>query len=357
MLQLDNIALQLGSFQLSSFNLHIRQGEYRVLLGPTGTGKTVLLETIAGLHIPQQGTIVLDGRDITDMAPEKRHIGVVYQNYALFPHLSVFDNIAFGLRIQGAAKEAIKRKVLEMADFLSIRHFLSRYPGRLSGGECQRVALARALVMAPGMLLLDEPLSAVDRLTRDRLQALLKRIHKELGITILHITHDLNEAFFLADSITVMRDGMILQQGTPDEISLHPATRFVAELMGMKNFLPARVNPDGSVEVKGMGLLQADLLTAPLPEPAREILIGFPGWSVDFFPAEKEYYWWCGQMHIADIHTTGSQVEIELALPDNIRIHTSFSKREAARFTSAPVPGRKISVGISSNGLHWTYYL
>jgi ABC-type Fe3+/spermidine/putrescine transport system ATPase subunit len=354
MLQLHNIGLQLGSFRLASFNLHIQRGEYRVLLGPTGTGKTVLLETIAGLHTPHRGTLILDGRDITNTVPEKRHIGVVYQNYALFPHLNVFDNIAFGLRIQGRSNKSIKGKVMEMADFLGIRHFLIRSPRNLSGGECQRVALARALVLEPEMLLLDEPLSAVDRLTRDRLQGELKRIHQQLAITILHITHDLNEAFFLADTITVMREGIILQEGTPDEISLQPATRFVAELMGMKNFLPAQVHSDESLEVPGMGRLPAHLFSSPLPKNTKKILIGFPDWSVDFFPTENERYWWRGKMRITDIHTIGSRVEIELSRTDDIRIHTSFSKREAGRFATALIPDQEITVGICREGLHWT---
>ena len=157
MLHLCDICLQLGGFKMNSLNLHIRKAEYCVILGPTGTGKTVLLETIVGLHNPQQGTIILDKKDITKITPEKRHLGVVYQNYALFPHLNVFDNIAFGLQLQGIPRRNIRARVHEMAGFLRISHLLNRRPGNLSGGECQRTANARAIINKTDVVLADEP--------------------------------------------------------------------------------------------------------------------------------------------------------------------------------------------------------
>ena len=353
MLRLEDIWVELGGFRLRSINFHIRAGEYRVLLGPTGTGKTVLLETIAGLHTPQRGHIFLNNRDITKTAPEDRHMGVVYQDYALFPHLSVFDNIAFGLKIQGMERNKIRTTAQDMAVFLNIDHILTRTPRNLSGGECQRVALARALVLKPHVLLLDEPLSAVDRLTRDRLQGELKRIHEELGIAILHITHDLTEAFLLADRMTVMQEGVILQEGTPDAISRKPATRFVAELLGMRNFIPARVDTNGSIQVRGMGPLDPGLLTSP-PRNSKEILISFPEWSVNFSPtANPDTFWWHGRTRVMDINSTNNQVKIELALPDTTRIHTTFSRREMGCLPFSIAPGMEVDTSIARDNLHW----
>jgi ABC-type Fe3+/spermidine/putrescine transport system ATPase subunit len=352
MLRLEDISLQLGGFRLCSINLHIRTGEYRVLLGPTGTGKTVLLETIAGLHSPHQGKIFLDGQNITTTAPEKRHLGIVYQDYALFPHFNVFQNIAFGLKIRGTAQNIIERKILKITEFLRISHFLKRLPKNLSGGECQRVALARALVLKPAMLLLDEPLSAMDRLTRNRLRDELKRIHKELGMTIFHITHDLHEAFFLADQMAVMHDGNILQKGTPDELSQRPATRFVAELMGMKNFIPTRMKTNGSIEVQGMGSLDPGLLP-PVAEQPGEILLTFPNQAVELAPMQpSDAYWWRGPASIVGMNQGGDQVAIKLALSDDTIIHTTFSQREISRFPFSPTPGVEVETGIVKKGLH-----
>ncbi len=353
MLRLENISLALGGFRLRSINFHIRAGEYRVLLGPTGTGKTVLLETLAGLHTPQQGHIYLNNRDITKTPPEDRHMGVVYQDYALFPHLSVSDNIAFGLRIQGRERNTIRTAVRDMAGFLKIEHILTRTPRNLSGGECQRVALARALVLQPHVLLLDEPLSAVDRLTRDHLRGELKRIHQELAITILHITHDLTEAFFLADRMTVMQEGVILQEGTAEAISQKPATRFVAELLGRKNFIPARVDSNGLIQVKGMGMLDPGLLLSP-PEKERKILISFPGSSVVFSSsASPETCWWQGRTRIIDMNSTSDRVDVKLALPDRTSIQTMFSRREMNSLPFSMEPGMEVDTGISRENLHW----
>ncbi len=354
MLRLDHIRLQLGRFRLRIDTFHVRPGEYRVLLGPTGTGKTVLLETIAGLHTPQQGRILLNGRDVTGTAPEERNLGVVYQEYALFPHLSVSDNIAFGLRMRRVRNRPRQKEVEKMASFLGISHLLARRPGRLSGGERQRVALARALVLRPDLLLLDEPLSALDRLTRDRLRRELQRVHRELGITILHITHDLDEAFFLADRMTVMQHGTLLQEGTPEAISCHPATRFVAGLMGRKNFIPARVAASGAIAVQGLGDLAPGLLVPPPLHPMEDLLLTFPSWAVELEPDPADHdLWWQGTARIRDVRGNDSQVEVELARGHSITIHATLSRREAGRLSPMPEPGREVRIGISREGLHW----
>ena len=243
-MEIKSLWVELEEFRLCDINLEIAAGEYFVVLGPTGAGKTVLLETIAGLHRPRRGRILLAGEDITHAPPERRGIGFVYQDYALFPHLSVAGNIAFGLRLRGMGRGEIEKRVAAIGRLLGIEHLLHRMPGTLSGGEAQRVALARALVIEPRLLLLDEPLSALDPETREGLQRELGRIHRELGTTTIHVTHDFEEAVALGDRIAVLREdrldeglreGRIVQVGRPEEIFRRPASEFVARFVGVRN--------------------------------------------------------------------------------------------------------------------------
>ncbi len=352
MLRLDDIRLTLGSFSLRNIHLRIRAGEYLVLLGPTGTGKTVLLETIAGLHAPDSGKILLHNQDITETAPEKRRLGIVYQDYALFPHFTVFENIGFGLKMRKTPAKDIDRQVRAMADFSGISHLLTRLPANLSGGERQRAALARALVLQPEMLLLDEPLSAVDRMTGGFLRDELKRIHRELGMTILHITHNLQEAFFLADKMAVMRDGKILQQGTPGEIFQRPANRFTAEMMGIKNIIPARMMKNGIYEVEGLGTIAPGLLPS-ISRQAEKMLLTFPGQAVELMPSQSnDACWWQGSVRIVELHPGGDQTEFILALKNGAILHTSFSQREIHRFPFVPTIGMVVAASITTKGLH-----
>lgn len=242
--EIRDLWVDLEGFRLCEVNLDIPAGEYFVVLGPTGTGKTVLLETIAGLHRPHKGQIILDGEDITYAPPERRGISFVYQDYALFPHLNVAGNIAFGLKWGKISQSSIKERVTGISRLLGIEYLLHRRPGTLSGGEAQRVALARALVVEPRLLLLDEPLSALDPETREGLQRELGRIHRELGTTTIHVTHDFEEAVALGDRIAVLREervsdlkreGRIVQIGTPEEIFRRPANEFVARFVGVRN--------------------------------------------------------------------------------------------------------------------------
>ena len=211
-----------------------------MLLGPTGVGKTVLVETLAGLQRPAAGRITLNGRDVTGLPPEARDLGFVPQDYALFPHLSVRDNIAFGLRMRGQGRDQQAARVRDIAARLGIEPLLDRSVRRLSGGERQRVALARALVIAPKVLILDEPTSAVDPTTRRELWAELSRIKREFQVTTLHITHDFEEAIALADRVVIFLDGEIRQDGPPDAVFRHPATRAVAAFLGIRNVFQAQ---------------------------------------------------------------------------------------------------------------------
>jgi molybdate/tungstate transport system ATP-binding protein len=238
MLELQGLSKQLGEFCMRGLNLSLERGEYFVLLGPSGMGKTVLLELIAGLQYPDAGRILFDGVEINTLPPERRGFALVYQNYALFPHLTVRDNIGYGLRMRKDKKEDAAQVVGETAERLGITPLLSRRPATLSGGEQQRVALARALVTRPPLMLLDEPLSSLDTGMRLDLRRELKRIQQESGATFLHVTHDPEEALHLADRVGVMVGGSLQQVDTPEKLFRHPSDPMVGAFLGMVNFLP-----------------------------------------------------------------------------------------------------------------------
>jgi spermidine/putrescine transport system ATP-binding protein len=226
---------------VAGIDLDIREGEFFSLLGPSGCGKTTTMRMIAGFEEPTQGVIRLHGQDVTNVPPNKRDVNMVFQSYALFPHMNVFENVAFGLRRKAVAKPEITRRVGEMLDIVDMAGRSERRPRELSGGQQQRVALARALVNNPRALLLDEPLGALDLKLRQAMQVELKRIQREVGITFVYVTHDQGEALTMSDRIAVMNDGSIEHLGTPREIYEHPRTRFVAGFIGTSNLLTGTV--------------------------------------------------------------------------------------------------------------------
>ncbi|MFG2014257.1 ABC transporter ATP-binding protein [Actinomadura geliboluensis] len=226
-------------------DLEIAQGEFFSLLGPSGCGKTTTMRVIAGFEEPTAGRVRLHGRDVTGVPPNRRDVNMVFQSYALFPHMSVFENVAFGLRRRGVPKAEITRRVGDMLGIVDLAGREKRRPAELSGGQQQRVALARALVNRPRALLLDEPLGALDLKLRQAMQVELKRIQREVGITFVYVTHDQGEALTMSDRIAVMNDGLIEQLGTPREIYEHPASRFVAGFIGTSNLLGGEVAETG----------------------------------------------------------------------------------------------------------------
>lgn len=233
---------------VDNFNFTINPGEFVTLLGPSGCGKTTTLRMIAGFETPTSGDISLDGNNLKNLTPDKRPMGMVFQSYALFPHMSVFENVAYGLRVQKLSKSEIESRVAGVLDSMSLSHLAQRAPNQLSGGQQQRVALARAMVVEPKVLLFDEPLSNLDAKLRAQMRIEIRKIQQKLGITSVFVTHDQDEAMSLSDRIVVMRNAVVEQSGTPDEIYRRPSSVFVADFIGRSNFFEV-----ANVKAKGAG--------------------------------------------------------------------------------------------------------
>ncbi|MFG1299130.1 putative 2-aminoethylphosphonate ABC transporter ATP-binding protein [Xanthobacter sp. V3C-3] len=255
-LVVTNVTKRFNDFiALKGVSLEVREGEFVCFLGPSGCGKTTLLRAIAGLDIQSSGTILQAGRDISALPPEERDFGIVFQSYALFPNLTLRQNIAFGLENRGLGREQVKARVEELLSLVGLKDHGHKFPAQISGGQQQRVALARALAPNPGLILLDEPLSALDAKVRIHLRNELKQLQARLGVTTVMVTHDQDEALSMADRIVVMNMGVVEQVGTPLEIYNAPATRFVADFIGAMNFLDGTVTNGGEVHVAGVRLV------------------------------------------------------------------------------------------------------
>ena len=253
-LQLQNLHRDFGTVKaLNGIDISLGEGEFLSLLGPSGCGKTTALRLVAGFDRPDEGRIVVDGKDITGMPPNKRDMGMVFQAYSLFPNMTARQNVEFGLKIRGRDKGDRTKRVDDLLELVGLGHAADRYPHQLSGGMQQRVALARALAIEPRVLLLDEPLSALDAKVRVQLREEIRRIQLELGITTLYVTHDQEEALAISDHVAVMFAGVIEQMGTPAEMYTAPATPFVAEFIGTMNRLEATVVDSGNGEIEHAG--------------------------------------------------------------------------------------------------------
>ena len=236
---------------VKKLNLDVEEGEFLTMLGPSGCGKTTTLRMIAGFEVPTSGQIFLEGEDVDDKKPNERNVNTVFQNYALFPHMNVFDNIAFGLVEKKVKKDEIRSRVEEMIKLVQLDGMEKRMPAQMSGGQKQRVAIARALVNRPKVLLLDEPLGALDLKLRKQMQGELKALQRRLGITFIYVTHDQEEALTMSDRIAVMNRGRLEQVGTPEEVYNHPETKFVADFIGESNIIEGYIEnmTDDSIEV------------------------------------------------------------------------------------------------------------
>lgn len=250
MLELNNINLTFGSFSVSDINMKLEKGDYFVLLGPSGAGKSVILELIAGILKPDTGQLILNKKDITHNKIQDRSVGLVFQDFAIFPHLSVEQNIAYPLKVKRWPKARIRQRVEELAKQMDIFHLLDRRTTSLSGGENQRVALARTLALSPDLLLLDEPLASLDVQLKKELRSQLRKLHK-LGQTIIHVTHDFEEALLLADKVAIFKKGKIVQQGLKNKVFAEPRSEFVAHFIGVKNYFEVIKKEKNIVEVVG----------------------------------------------------------------------------------------------------------
>ncbi len=252
---IKNAVKKYGDFTaLNGVALDIKEGEFFTLLGPSGCGKTTLLRMIAGFNSIEGGEFYFGDRLINNVPAHKRDIGMVFQNYAIFPHMTVRENVAYGLKARKLPKSEITPRVNEALELVQIAHLADRSPSALSGGQQQRVALARAFVIEPSVLLMDEPLSNLDAKLRVQMRSVIKKLQKRLGITTIYVTHDQEEALAISDRIAVMKDGVIMQIGSPDEIYARPQNPFVAGFIGVSNFIECEINGSGALDIKGLSL-------------------------------------------------------------------------------------------------------
>ncbi|ABL78949.1 ABC transporter ATP-binding protein [Thermofilum pendens] len=281
-LSAENLVKRYGKvLAVDHVSFSVERGEMLGLLGPSGCGKTTTLRIIAGLTVPDEGRVLVEGEDITNAPPEKRGMGMVFQNYALWPHMTVYDNVAFPLRARGMPADEVQRRVKEALEIVRLYELKDRYPHQLSGGQQQRVALARALAVQPRVILLDEPLSNLDAKLREEMRFELKELQRKLGVTAVYVTHDQAEALALSDRIAVMKDGRIVQIGTPREIYEEPANAFVADFIGKINFLEGRIEEflgEGYVLVRVGDGLYVKAYTKRVHEKAPVIVGVRPGY-------------------------------------------------------------------------------
>jgi len=345
MIEIRNLGVALPGFSLSIPRLDVRQGEFFVLIGPTGSGKTLLLESIAGLAPAGAGSVRVAGREVSGLVPERRGVAIVYQDNGLFPHMGLMDNVTYGLECRGMPRAQARERVLPLLERLGLGRLVERGVQGLSGGEMQRVAMARALAVEPDVLLLDEPLSALDPMFRGEIRRLLQNLHRELGTTMFMVTHDFSEAMSLADGVAVMHAGRVEQCGPPDEVFWRPASPDVARFVGMKNILGLPLNADG----RSARLLDGD---CPLPGPRQgavvevglrpeDVLLGRAG----EFPAEV-------------LQAVGRVEALEdMGFVGEVRVDCSglslFAALERRRIRELELrPGAEICVGVLPDRLH-----
>jgi multiple sugar transport system ATP-binding protein len=332
---IDRVVKEFGNFRaLQEVSLTVNDGEFVALLGPSGCGKTTLLRIIAGLETQTSGRIVIGGQDVSNLVPRKRGLAMVFQNYAVFPHMTVFENVAFGLRMQKASASEVKRKVERAAALLHIESYLDRYPAKLSGGQRQRVAVARALAVEPAVLLMDEPLSNLDALLRLEMRTELKAVLREAGTTTIYVTHDQTEAMGLADRIAVMYGGKIEQIGSPLEIYATPATRFVGGFIGSPpmNFIKVQCS---------QGMARIGDAALPCPATGKDMELGLRGED-------------------AALSSNGSGIPFDIRVVEPMGSHlllTGSIDGQPARIVAPPIakvsPGERVGLNVDPARVTW----
>ncbi len=341
-LEIEHIDKSFGATRVvKDFNLSIERGEFISLLGPSGCGKTTVLRMVAGFETPSSGSIRIDGREVTNLRPNQRNIGMVFQAYALFPNLTVADNVAFGLRVKGMARSAREARVAEMLRLIGLEGFGERFPFQLSGGQQQRVALARALAIEPAVLLLDEPLSALDAKIRVSLREEIRSIQRRLGITTIFVTHDQEEALSISDRVVVMNAGVADQIGPPFEIYNRPATRFVAEFVGTLNLLQADVLEPTSGRLR----LGSAEVTLGRPLPEGRVTVAMRPEVVTLGRAEGNEVVFEGM--IDDVHFLGSVIRVEASVAGDRILLDTFNRPNLP----PPAPGSRAEFSMRKDDL------
>jgi putrescine transport system ATP-binding protein len=335
--RLDDVTRAFGNVvAVDGVTLDIAGGEFLTLLGASGCGKTTLLRMLAGLERPDRGRVFIAGRDATDAPPYRRPVNMMFQSYALFPHLSVADNVAFGLRQEGMAKQMRDARVAEMLDLVHLSGLAARKPHQLSGGQAQRVALARSLAKHPRLLLLDEPLAALDRAMREKTQFDLMALQKRVGITFVMVTHDQEEAMTMSSRIAVMNAGKIVQAGAPAEIYENPGTRFVAAFVGAANILEGRIaranSGEAEVDVEGLGRLRARAARPSAPGAACAVALRAEKIAVG--PAPENHH--AAQGTIAEAGYMGGLSLYHVRVSDSVTLRVQIANRERALAPFAP---------------------
>ncbi|SIS87192.1 ABC transporter ATP-binding protein [Phaeovulum vinaykumarii] len=341
-LNISNLEKSFGPTRVvHDFSLAVEQGEFISFLGPSGCGKTTTLRMVAGFETPTAGRIEIDGRDIVRLRPNQRNIGMVFQSYALFPNLTVGQNVAFGLKVAGASRALIRARVAEMLEMIGLPDLAGRYPFQLSGGQQQRVALARALAVRPQVLLLDEPLSALDAKIRVSLRAEIRAIQKKLGITTIYVTHDQEEALSMSDRIVVMHQGRADQVGTPFQIYNTPATRFVAGFVGALNTVQAEVIDPGT----GRVLLAGTEAVLDRALPAGQVTLGLRPEMVSLGPAPGRETVLRGR--VVEVDFLGAVIRLKAELGGEVLAFDTFNTSQKA----PPRVGEEVSVSLAARDL------